>query len=615
MKSGNLFFVRFLRNALYSGFGSEKDGLFLTRVSLFNSFSLLSSGSLILFGFQQAFANDQYVIGIFELALGVLIIFNAILFRFSKDIDAARHILSFAVFVVLLFLLITGGIEGTGILWFLMFPGAVFFLNGKRQGLLWMVCLYLASVAVVVLEVAGVLNTAYSFLAIRQMFFVMGIITALVYVYENKRESDERIIEQRTMEFSVILEHLPVGIMLARVSTGEIVSVNNAASDILGAVRNEKTTKAFEFIREDGSPYPGDELPLSVTLNTGAPATRSDVFVRHKDGAQVALKITRSDILGAVRNEKTTKAFEFIREDGSPYPGDELPLSVTLNTGAPAARSDVFVRHKDGAQVALKITSVPVKNDVGRLESVIVVIVDMTKEHELDRMKTEFVSVASHQLQAPLAGIRLFTEMFMEEKNTNLTSEQRDFAKQIYLNTDRMVDLVQDLLNVARIEGGVRFVVVRKPVDAMYLAETAVREMRIMADAKKIKLETVFEVHGSVIVEADESKIRQAFQNLINNAIKYSSEGGVVTVGCDKPTREKITFFVRDTGVGIPKLQQRKIFEKFFRADNVVAAEIEGTGLGLYIVKAIIERHGGKIWFESEEGKGTTFRFTLPVEG
>jgi len=551
MKSGNLFFVRFLRNALYSGFGSEKDGLFLTRVSLFNSFSLLSSGSLILFGFQQAFANDQYVIGIFELALGVLIIFNAILFRFSKDIDAARHILSFAVFVVLLFLLITGGIEGTGILWFLMFPGAVFFLNGKRQGLLWMVCLYLASVAVVVLEVAGVLNTAYSFLAIRQMFFVMGIITALVYVYENKRESDERIIEQRTMEFSVILEHLPVGIMLARVSTGEIVSVNNAASDILGAVRNEKTTKAFEFIREDGSPYPGDELPLSVTLNTGAPATRSDVFVRHKDGAQVALKIT----------------------------------------------------------------SVPVKNDVGRLESVIVVIVDMTKEHELDRMKTEFVSVASHQLQAPLAGIRLFTEMFMEEKNTNLTSEQRDFAKQIYLNTDRMVDLVQDLLNVARIEGGVRFVVVRKPVDAMYLAETAVREMRIMADAKKIKLETVFEVHGSVIVEADESKIRQAFQNLINNAIKYSSEGGVVTVGCDKPTREKITFFVRDTGVGIPKLQQRKIFEKFFRADNVVAAEIEGTGLGLYIVKAIIERHGGKIWFESEEGKGTTFRFTLPVEG
>ena len=111
----------------------------------------------------------------------------------------------------------------------------------------------------------------------------------------------------------------------------------------------------------------------------------------------------------------------------------------------------------------------------------------------------------------------------------------------------------------------------------------------------------------------DESKIRQVFVNLLDNAIKYSKIGGIVEIGYNKETLGKIIVYVKDKGIGIPKLQQSRVGEKFFRGDNAIMAQTDGTGLGLYISKAIIEAHGGKIWFESKLGKGSTFYFFLPI--
>jgi len=242
----------------------------------------------------------------------------------------------------------------------------------------------------------------------------------------------------------------------------------------------------------------------------------------------------------------------------------------------------------------------------------LVIFHDITREKVIEQLKSQFVSVAAHQLRTPLSIIKWSLSMMIQGELGDLTGEQKEILEKTNQTNERMIRLINDLLNVARIEEG-RFMYRPQAVDFTELLETVLEPIGDLAEEKKVKLE-IHLTEGVKVVKADTEKLALAVKNLIENAIYYTDSGGRVIVSLERKSNE-LEFFVKDNGIGIPKDQQHRIFGKFFRGDNAVRKETEGTGLGLFIAKNIIEAHKGKIWFESTEGKGTTFFFSLPVIG
>ncbi len=227
---------------------------------------------------------------------------------------------------------------------------------------------------------------------------------------------------------------------------------------------------------------------------------------------------------------------------------------------------------------------------------------------ELDQAKDEFISMASHQLRTPLTVIKGYLSMLLEGDVGKITKDQEDFVHEAYDGSNRMVRLINDLLNVSRMDTG-RFFIEPTEVDIEALVNQEVKNMQKQADEKGLYLK-VTKSHDLPHVWVDETKIRQVVMNFIDNAVFYTEQGGI-TVSLKKE-KEMIVYSVQDTGVGIPKKEQAKIFEKFFRATNARKIRPDGTGLGIYLAKRVIEDHGGDIFFESVEGKGSTFGFKLP---
>jgi signal transduction histidine kinase len=227
-------------------------------------------------------------------------------------------------------------------------------------------------------------------------------------------------------------------------------------------------------------------------------------------------------------------------------------------------------------------------------------------------MKTEFISLVSHQLKTPLAAVRWYSEMLLSGDAGKLTEQQLKFADYIHLSIRRMNDLVNALLNISRIESG-RIKVTPEPTDLSKLIDETVNEVKARLDAKKrnIKLNIAGDIPQ---INIDPLLVRQVYMNLLTNAVKYTPEGGEISLFAEVKDQDIISC-IKDTGLGIPEGEKARVFERFFRAKNAVDREITGNGLGLYLTHAIVELSGGKIWYESEENRGTAFYFSLPLSG
>jgi len=230
---------------------------------------------------------------------------------------------------------------------------------------------------------------------------------------------------------------------------------------------------------------------------------------------------------------------------------------------------------------------------------------------EVDQAKTEFVSLASHQLRTPLTSVAWFSEMLLKHEVGLLNPKQKEYLDEVYAQNRRMIDLVDDLLNSSRIDMGM-LNIEPKTVELGNILENLLEEMEPLVREKRTKIEKNIAANLPD-VQTDPEMIRIVFQNILSNAVKYTPPEGKVAIDLGF-SGSRISFTVADTGYGIPKSQQSKVFTKLFRADNIRSKETDGTGLGLYIAKAVIKELGGRINFESEENKGTTFFVELPIK-
>jgi len=230
---------------------------------------------------------------------------------------------------------------------------------------------------------------------------------------------------------------------------------------------------------------------------------------------------------------------------------------------------------------------------------------------ELDKAKDEFISMASHQLRTPLTTIKGYLSMMLEGDSGQLTPTQKEFAEFAYGSSERMVNLISDLLNVSRLSAG-RFLIQTKPTDMVGLVADEVRQLATHASAKNIQL--IFDRPTEILppAEIDDNKTRQVVMNFIDNAIYYTQTGEVRVVL--EQSGDRVRLEVRDSGIGVPDKAKKKLFTKFFRADNAQIVRPDGTGLGLYLAKRVVEDQGGTIIFNSVEGKGSTFGFELPFK-
>jgi len=265
---------------------------------------------------------------------------------------------------------------------------------------------------------------------------------------------------------------------------------------------------------------------------------------------------------------------------------------------------------RKGGDKVLSINVRIIKTADGQRLGAVCAIRDITELAKVDQMKTEFVSMVSHELRTPLTSIKGYVDLVVDGKAGEINETQREFLGIVQSNTDRLVALINDLLDVSRIESGkIHLNITVVPIDGL-IREVAT-SLRNQIEEKKLSLELAIP-REPIKVRGDCARISQVLTNLLSNAYKFTPEGGKISV-CAKATDGRVQVDVTDTGIGISDQDQKKLFTKFFRADSTITREVGGTGLGLNIAKSIVEMHGGKIWVESEVGKGSTFSFTLPA--
>jgi len=339
----------------------------------------------------------------------------------------------------------------------------------------------------------------------------------------------------------------------------------------------------------------------------GDGAITTDEFgkiTRVNPAAQQILGYKESELMDAWLPKKIIA----VALDGNTVNLIDRPITKTFLTGKPIS-AKMYYRRKDGELIPVAVSASPIMLN-GKPLGGIEVFRDITLEQEVDRMKSEFISLASHQLRTPLSAIKTYTHMLAEGYMGTLNSAQKKSLNTIVTASNRMNELISTLLNITRIESGT-IEMSPKMVHIGTVINEVLPELLIMAEEKKITV--TLEVSNNVRnrIRTDPLIVKEVITNLVSNAIKYTPRDGAVEIMV-KPRANEILIEVRDSGWGIPAYAQDQIFSKFFRGQNIVKRETNGTGLGLYLVKGLIDVLGGKIWFTSQEAVGTSFFFSLP---
>ena len=373
-----------------------------------------------------------------------------------------------------------------------------------------------------------------------------------------------------------------------------------AASNVLEDLGIEKTKLEIARAKEEA---------VLFSIGDGLLATdeKGNITLINKT-AEKLLGKKKEEIMGKVLSE----AIIVEDEKGIPIPFEKRPVSMALATGITTTTTTAgpvyyYVR-EDKTRFPVAITATPVILD-GKIIGTIEVFRDITKEKEIDKAKTEFVSLASHQLRTPTTAINWYSEMLIGEEVGSLNEKQKEYLKEIHYGNQRMIGLVDSLLSISRIELGT-IAIQSGPVNLAMISDDILKELQTQINKKELEVKREYE-NIAPALESDYKLIRIILQNLISNAVEYTPPKGKISIGIKK-TDAGAHFEVADSGCGIPQNAQSKIYTKFFRADNASSVKSDGNGLGLYLTKSVVEALDGTISFKSKEGEGTVFSVDIP---
>ncbi len=336
----------------------------------------------------------------------------------------------------------------------------------------------------------------------------------------------------------------------------------------------------------------------AITTDEFGRITRVNPAARH------ILGYKKKDLLGAWFPKKIV----MVDAKSRPVNMIDRPITKAFLTGKPIYQKGYYL-NKKGQKIPVSINSSPILAD-GKPLGAIEVFRDVSFEEEVDRIKSEFISLASHQLRTPLSSIKTYTHMLKDGYMGKVSSHQAEALQTIVNATDRMNELISTLLNITRMESGAIATNLRI-IRIDTLAREITKELSVTAASRELNLTVTITGKHSRSIRSDRAILKEIIVNLVSNAIKYTPPKGSIALKI-RLRKDDVLVQVSDTGWGIPKYSQDQIFSKFFRAENIARRETTGTGLGLYLVKGLVDSINGKIWFESSEGQGTDFFLSLP---
>ncbi|GCE30154.1 histidine kinase [Dictyobacter alpinus] len=359
----------------------------------------------------------------------------------------------------------------------------------------------------------------------------------------------------------------------------------------------------------------------------------SSVYLVHGKDARLVLANRASSKVWGVTWEHEVPMVEFLHRnhieifqvDGRPFPLDQLATLQAVQQGETAYQRQEIIRHADGSTLPVLVNAIALDSrnfplnlpDLPRGTHELVALVvhqDVSALKEAEALKDEFIGIAAHELRNPLAVLQGFVQLLQaqltRDKNLVLTDLQHESLEGIEQGTQRLTALTDDLLDVTRLQAG-RLELRHEVMDIIPLIKRLVNHYQMTTTQHHLQ---VIAPETFLLVSIDARRIEQAINNLLSNAIKYSPQGGPIEIHIQEDRQQnKVIVGIKDTGIGIPAQQQARIFGRFMRADNAQAHGIQGTGLGLYLCRELIERQGGSIWFHSVENQGSIFFFSLPL--
>ncbi len=337
------------------------------------------------------------------------------------------------------------------------------------------------------------------------------------------------------------------------------------------------------------------------------------VYVVDAHGRTVMANKAALEFLGATSIEEVNRGRDELIErsrirhpDGRPVAWRDLPEARALAGETVLDESLVAYVPRAGRDLSFRASAAPIRDPGGRLIGAVVVVRDVTELVELDRLKDEFIRVAAHELKTPVAIMKGYAQALLRSPTIE-PARRNKMLEAIDHGADRITRLIDDLLDISQLQLG-QITFRKERVDLTGLVRSVVDEMAPTAPKHSLRLIKA----EPAVVHGDEERLAQVVRHLIANAIKYSPKGGNVDIAVRTQNGEAVVS-VRDYGIGIPKERQARIFERFYRAHTGTPYDYAGMGVGLYISREIVRAHGGRIWFESEPGKGSTFHFALPL--
>ena len=394
---------------------------------------------------------------------------------------------------------------------------------------------------------------------------------------------------------------------------GQVVGILGIGEDITERKLAEEKLKEYSKSLEVMVEQRTKELNRALH-HAGEARDRMDAILKSiADGLIVTNKYYRvilmnraaEDLLGVRLSEVIDRPIDFAIEDETL----RERIKTTLNKKKEGYEFDFELpeANRDRPRVMRARTSV-ITDKAGKQTGIITTMHDVTYEREADRMKTEFISTAAHELRTPLTSIQGFSEIL--STRDDLKEEERGkFLSYINRQSMNLANIINDLLNISRIESGRGYSLEKAPTDIAHIIRDKVPYFQVQSRRHQFDLILPEE---SVEAVVDEEKMGQVLENILSNAVKYSPEGGRIRI-TGGVVQDDYQVSVEDQGIGMSPEQLERIFDRFYRADASNTA-IPGTGLGMSIVKHILDAHGGKVWVESELGKGTTVRFSIPIE-